>query len=74
MPPLPVVSGRDVVAALQRIGFEVHHQTGSHVIMRHRSLARRADVPLHRELKRGTLRGILRQSGITVADFIDLLN
>lgn len=73
MPPLPGVSGREVVAALERCGFVVHHQTGSHVIMRQHTEGRRTDVPLHRELKRGTLRAILRQAGLTVAELLDLL-
>jgi len=75
VPPLPVVRPRAVLAALRRAGFFVHHQTGSHVILRHdRDAIRRVTVPMHnRDLKRGTLRSIVRQSGLTIDEFVRLL-
>ena len=68
MPELPVVSGAEVVRALERLGFRVVRQRGSHVMLR-KGVAR-CVVPLHRELKRGTLGGILRQAEVRPADFI----
>ncbi len=76
MHKLPQVSGKDTIKALQKIGFTVVNQKGSHV-----KLARRIDnqkqtviVPLHRVLKRGTLRnGILRSINLSIDDFIKLL-
>ncbi len=74
MPRLPVVSGAEVVKALTKIGFFIDHQTGSHVIMRQEGeKVRTISVPQHRELKKGTLREIIRQSGLTVREFEDLL-
>ncbi len=71
MPELPVVSGTEVIRALQRLGFRVVRQRGSHVMMRRGVNA--CVVPLHRELKRGTLRGLLRQAEIGAEEFIDAL-
>lgn len=71
MPELPVVSGAEVIRALQRLGFRVIRQRGSHVMMRRGVNA--CVVPLHREVKRGTLRGLLRQADIDAAEFINAL-
>lgn len=75
MSRLPVASGREVVAALQRIGYEQVRQRGSHVRLRHPINPPHAPltVPLHRELKSGTLRAILRDAGLTVEQFVQLL-
>ncbi len=74
MSKLPLVSGRQAVAALRRTGYEVDHQTGSHVILRHTSAPyRRLTVPNHREIAKGTLRAILREAGLTVDEFLALL-
>ena len=71
MPELPVVSGAEVIRALERLGFRVVRQRGSHVMMRRGVSA--CVVPLHRELKRGTLRGLLRQAEIDAEEFINAL-
>lgn len=71
-PSLPIVSGRDVVRALTKAGFTKVSQRGSHVKLRTEA-GRTAIVPLRRELARGTLRSILRQAGLEVEAFIDLL-
>ena len=74
MPRLPVVSGVDVVKALAEIGYEVDHQTGSHMILRHKEPPhRRLTVPMHHELAKGTLRAIIRHAGLTVEEFTKLL-
>ena len=70
-PPLPVRSGTEVVRALQRIGFEISGQRGSHVKLRRAGST--VIVPLHRELAMGTLRSIIRQSGMTLEEFVELL-
>ena len=72
MTPLPVCSGAGAVRAFQQIGDEVNHQTGSHVILRHPS-GRRLTVPDHRELAKGTLRALIRDAGVTKAQFAKLL-
>ncbi len=74
MSKLPVVSGPDAVKALRRIGYEVDHQTGSHLILRRTTPPhRRLTVPNHRELAKGTLRAIIREAGLTVDEFTALL-
>ncbi len=74
MPKLPVVSGIDIVKALARIGWELDHQTGSHMILRHRDPPhRRITVPRHKELAKGTLRAIIREAGLTVEEILRLL-
>jgi len=57
MPKLPIVSGTDAVRALERVGFNVVRQRGSHMVLRRGSAG--CVVPNHRELKIGTLSGIL---------------
>ncbi len=64
---LPVLSGAELIRALERVGFEQVRQRGSHVTLRHED-GRHAIVPLHREIKRGTLGGILRQAVLSVDD------
>jgi predicted RNA binding protein YcfA (HicA-like mRNA interferase family) len=71
---LPVVSGVDVVKALAKLGYELDHQTGSHMILRQRNPPyRRITVPRHREMAKGTLRAIIRDTGLTVEEFMKLL-
>ena len=66
MPELPVLSGGDPIKVLERLGFAQIRQGGSHVVVRRAK--RGCVVPLHRELKRGTLAGILRQAGVDIAE------
>lgn len=74
MTGLPRVSGREVVVALTKAGYEKDRQRGSHIIMRQEaSPHRRITVPDHSEIATGTLRAILRQSGLTVEEFRQLL-
>jgi predicted RNA binding protein YcfA (HicA-like mRNA interferase family) len=77
MPPLPVISGQECIAALEKAGFVVARQRGSHVILRWFDPAimqtRTVVVPDHRALDRGTLRAIIRASGLTMQEFIDYL-
>ena len=62
MPSLPRVSGAQVLKALQRLGFEKVRQNGSHVMTRRGSTG--CVIPMHPELKLGTLAGLLRQAGV----------
>ena len=72
MPKLRRVSGAKTIRALERLGFEAVRQRGSHVILKKQTAqgAVGCVVPLHRELAIGTLRGILKQAGVTVEDFM----
>jgi predicted RNA binding protein YcfA (HicA-like mRNA interferase family) len=60
-----------VVRALQRLGFAVARQRGSHIVLRRGSTG--CVVPNHRELKTGTLAGVLKQAGVSAEDFIKVL-
>lgn len=74
MSPLPVVSGRDVVSALAKIGYEYDRQRSSHIVLRlNREPYRRIVVPNHRQVAKGTLRKIIREAGLTVDEFNGLL-
>ncbi len=66
MTKLPQVSGSDLVRARQKCGFTLRRQHGSHIIMRRDDPFAQTVVPDHRQIDRGTLRAILRQTGITV--------
>jgi predicted RNA binding protein YcfA (HicA-like mRNA interferase family) len=71
---LPAISGRDVVKALRRVGYEPDHRRGSHIVLRHVDPPnRRLTDPDHDEVAKGTLRAIIRQSGLTVDEFKALL-
>jgi predicted RNA binding protein YcfA (HicA-like mRNA interferase family) len=69
---LPRVSGADVVRALEQGAFVFRSQRGSHRKMRHPD-GRTVIVPMHRELAPGTLRSILKQAGLSIAELRDLL-
>ena len=69
MPKLPRLSGGEAIRALGKLGFQQVRQRGSHVVLRH-SDGRGCVVPVHRELKVGTLAGMLRQAGVRVEEFI----
>lgn len=74
MSGLPRVSGREVVRALRKTGYERDRQRGSHVVLRQTvSTYRRITVPDHKEVAKGTLRAIIRQAGLTVDEFKALL-
>lgn len=71
MPKLPRISGAEVVRALRRLGFEQVRQSGSHVILRRESKG--CVVPLHAEIKVGTLAGVLRQAEVSTEEFMRAL-
>lgn len=71
---LPAVSGSDTVRAFRQTGYEFDHQHGSHIILRHTDPPyRRLTVPNHKELAKGTLRALIREAGLTVDEFAELL-
>lgn len=73
MSKLPVVSGRDLVRALCKIGFVLDRQKGSHMMLFRAEPPTTISVPDHRELDRGTLRAILRSAGLAPAELDRLL-
>jgi len=70
---LPVLSGKRIVGALEKVGFEVVSTRGSHCKLRHVSPPRIVIVPLHDEVRPGTMASILRQAGMTADQMRDLL-
>jgi len=72
MPRLPRISSKEAIRALERLGFEKVRQTGSHVVLKR--ITENGEmgcvVPLHKELKLGTLNGILKQAQISAEVFI----
>ena len=73
MPRLPALSARDAVKAFARAGFEVERQTGSHLILYSAVRRQTLSVPNHNPVRRGTLRSLIRQAGLTVEEFVRLL-
>ncbi|MDZ8025685.1 MAG: type II toxin-antitoxin system HicA family toxin [Nostoc sp. SerVER01] len=75
MPKLPRISGNEAVRALERLGFIQTRQTGSHIVFKKPTPEGEivCIVPLHRELKVGTLSGVLKQAKVTPEEFIENL-
>lgn len=75
MAKLPAVSGRDAVAAFEGLGYHVTRRRGSHMMLRSsESTRKRLVVPDHKELAKGTLRSLIRDAGLTVEEFVQLLD
>ncbi|MCC5849877.1 MAG: type II toxin-antitoxin system HicA family toxin [Verrucomicrobia bacterium] len=72
MPPLPVLSGKEVLAVFQKAGWEFVRQKGSHMILVKPGEIITLSVPDHKEIAKGTLRGLVRASGMTVDEFLNL--
>jgi len=73
MPRLPVLSGAQVVRAFMRGGWRVDRQRGSHAVLIKQGQIASLSVPQHRELAPGTLRALIRASGMSVDEFTSLL-
>jgi predicted RNA binding protein YcfA (HicA-like mRNA interferase family) len=74
MPPLPVISGRQARRAFEKAGWVFNRQRGSHMILVRSGIPVNLSVLDHREIDRGLLRGLIRDAGMTVEEFIRLLN
>jgi len=73
MSKLPVISGKKCVRALEKVDFYIKRQRGSHIILRRDAPFAQVVVPDHKTLDRGTLRAIIRQAGLSVNEFVNLL-
>ncbi|MEW5693039.1 MAG: type II toxin-antitoxin system HicA family toxin [Candidatus Hydrogenedentota bacterium] len=73
MSKLPVVSGKECIKALAKAGFCFKRQEGSHITLRRNEPFSQVVVPEHNELDRGTSRAIIRQTGLSIDEFIELL-
>lgn len=72
MSKVPILSGKEIIKILSKIGFEEVRQKGSHVILKKRTLAGDVGcvVPLHKQVAIGTLRGILKQANVSQEEFM----
>ncbi|MDD5451670.1 MAG: type II toxin-antitoxin system HicA family toxin [Desulfovibrionales bacterium] len=71
MPKLPIISGKEMVRALEKYGFHVVRRKGSHISLQKE--AYKTVVPLHDELAKGTILGILKQCGLRKEDLLGLI-
>ena len=74
MAQLPVVSGRQARHVFEKVGWVFDRQRGSHMILIKPGTSLNLSVPDHRELDRGLLRGLIRDAGMTVDEFVSLLD
>jgi predicted RNA binding protein YcfA (HicA-like mRNA interferase family) len=73
VPKLPVVSARECIDALEKVGFSISRQRGSHITLHRTDPPGRVTIPNHQEIKRGTLKRILNDAGLTTQEFHNLL-
>jgi len=73
MNKLPIISGKECIEALENAGFYIKRRESSHMILRRDDPFAQVVVPDHKEIDRGTLRAIIRQAGLSVAEFAKLL-
>lgn len=73
MSKLLVVSGSQCIKILEKVGFIIVRQRGSHIVLARENPKNTVIIPNHKELDRGTLRAIIRQANLTVDEFIQLL-
>jgi predicted RNA binding protein YcfA (HicA-like mRNA interferase family) len=73
MSRIPVVSGKKCVKTLEKFGFVVYRQRGSHVTLVRDNPPNQTTIPLHKELDRGTLKAILKQTNVGLEEFTEKL-
>ena len=73
MPKLPVISGRQARRAFEKAGWVFNRQRGSHMVLVRAGTPFNLTIPDHKELDRGLLRGLIRDAGLTVEEFVALL-
>ena len=70
MARLPVMSGREVVRAFESLGWQVARQSSSHIVLVKTGESASLSVPDHREVRKGTLRSLIRNANLTLDEFI----
>ncbi|BAQ65431.1 type II toxin-antitoxin system HicA family toxin [Geminocystis sp. NIES-3709] len=73
MTKIPNISGKVCIKALAKIGYYQKRQEGSHIILRKDSPFSQIVVPNHKNIANGTLRTIIKNAGLTIDEFINLL-
>ncbi len=69
MPPVPLLTPREAVSAFRALGWDVARQRGSHIILTKEGHIATLSVPNHKQVARGTLRGLIARAGLTVEEF-----
>ena len=73
MPKLPVLNPSEIIAVLLKNGFNIDRIRGSHHILLNEVSGKRAVIPMHKkDLPKGTLHEIIKQSGLNIEDFINI--
>lgn len=70
MPPVPPLSGQEVVRVFQALGWAVARRRGSHIVMVKENHIATLSIPDHKEVAKGTLRSLIRSAGLTVSEFL----
>jgi len=70
MPPLPSLSGREVVRVFEALGWEVARRRGSHIVLVKEGFLATLSVPDGRSVAKGTLRSLIRAADLTVSEFV----
>ena len=73
MPPLPIISGKQIVKAFEKDGWIFDRQHGSHMILTNPGMQSTLSVPNHKEIGRGLLKTLIKDSGLSIQEFINLL-
>lgn len=73
MPSLPVLGGQEVVRVFESFGWSVARQKSSHIIMTKEGETATLSIPNHKEVARGTLRGLIRSANLTVDEFVNVI-
>ena len=73
MPVVPVLKPREVIKIFKKLGWEVARQRGSHIILTKEGHIATLSVPNHPEVARGTLRSLIARAGITIEEFLEIL-
>jgi len=76
MPKLPILSGKEVIKALSKLGFKHIRTKGSHAILNKQDDEKgkiTIPVPLHPELAKGTLRSIIKQANINLEGLLEFV-
>jgi predicted RNA binding protein YcfA (HicA-like mRNA interferase family) len=70
---LPVISGKEAMKAFSKAGWHLDRVSGSHAIMRKEGSSVTLSVPLHKEMRKGLLRNLIKDAGLDVEDFLSYL-
>lgn len=74
MTKLPALKPKELIKAIQRAGFQLDHQTGSHMTFLNNQTNKRVTISFHaKDLKKGTLHSIIKQTGLSAEEFVRLL-